>query len=75
MPVIFILKGQTLLNTVKLDEATQDSGVTIDCFACFRETTNNLGKVILSLHYFHIEVGVLPLVFCEEVFKVLVNSV
>ena len=40
--IIFILERQTLLNAVKLDEATQDSGVTIDWFACFREATNYL---------------------------------
>lgn len=40
--VIFILERQTLLNTVKLDQATQYSGVTINWFACFREATNYL---------------------------------
>ena len=72
--VIFILDRQTLLNAVKLDEATQDRGVTIDRFACFREATNYLRQIFLSLHYLHIEVGVLSLVFREEVFKVLVHS-
>jgi len=63
-----------VLNTAKLDEAAEDSGVALHGLTSFGQPSLDLTDILLAAVDLNIEVSVLSLVLGQKVLKVLMNS-